>query len=80
MQTGQVTLFFSHIFSLLVILFFVYENSQNLFSCAPPPLMSILVSKIHQFWTKTKDALRILKIHIMFCSPNGAEKIYQLMA
>ena len=44
------------------------------------PLKFILVGKIPQFWTKTKDALRILKIHIMFCSPNGAEKIYQLMA
>ena len=40
------------------------------------PLKFILVSKIPQFWTKTKDNLRILKTHIMFCSPNGAEKIY----
>ena len=40
------------------------------------PLKFILVSKISQFWTKTKDAQRILKTHIMFCSWNGAEKIY----
>ena len=40
------------------------------------PLKFILVGKIPQFWTKTKDALRILKIHFMFCSPDGAEKIY----
>ena len=40
------------------------------------PLKFILVSKIPQFWTKTKDTLRILKIYIMFCSTNGAENIY----
>ena len=40
------------------------------------PLKLILVCKVPQFCTKTKDALRILKIHIMFCSPNGDEKIY----
>ena len=39
------------------------------------PLNFILVSKTPQFWTKTKDVLRILKIH-MFRSPNGAEKTY----
>ena len=40
------------------------------------PLKFILVSKLSQFWAKTKDTLRILKTHIMFCSPNGDEKIY----
>ena len=40
------------------------------------PLKLILVCKVSQFCTKTKDALRILNIHIMFCSPNGAEKVY----
>ena len=79
MQTGQVTPFFSYTFSLFVKLFFAYENNQNSFSCAPP-LNSILVREIPQFWTRTKDGLRIPKIYIMFCSPNGAEKIYQLMA
>ena len=44
------------------------------------PLRFVLVSKIPQFWTKTKDTLRILKIYIMFCSRKRAEKMYQLMA
>ena len=60
---------------MFVKLFFVYENSKKLHFHVVP-LKLILVCKIPQFCTKTKDALRILKIHIMFCSPNGAEKIY----
>ena len=74
------TFFFVYFFSSNCLLnYFLYMKIAKIhFHVAP--LKSILVSKICQFWTKTKDALRILKIHIMFCSPNGAEKIYQLMA
>ena len=69
-------------------IFFVYFFSSNClwnyFLCMKiakihfhvVPLKFILVSKIPQFWTKTKYTLRILKIHIKFSSTNGAKKIF----
>ena len=74
---------FSSSFSAPFVTFiFVFENNQNLFSCAPP-LCSILVCKIfnkcYQFGQpiilfQKVNNLRLMKIRIIFCPPRGAKK------
>ena len=72
------TPFFSSTFYALFVTFiFIFENSQNSFWCGPPvgPFWSV---KYLTFGQKL-PVLRLLKIHIMFCPPSGARKMYQLM-
>ena len=83
---------FSSTFSDLFVIFISeFEYSKFIFMWSP--LWSILVCKIPQFLAKSYrfrqlitlfqkvDTLRLLKIHIMFCSPAGAKyPIFQAVA
>ena len=91
METRRLTPFLLSSFSVLTVcnIYFVFENSQNSFSCCPP-LWSMLVCKIPQFLAKNYRFRQLIilflgtrmlesrhpeatKIHITFCSPTGAK-------
>ena len=78
-EIKQITPFFSPTFSLhlFATFIFVFENSQNSFSCCPTfgPFWSVKYLYFGQKLPIRKVyAVKLLKIHIMFCLPRGAKK------
>ena len=73
---------FIYFFRSVYNIHFLFENSQNSFWCGSPfgPFWTAKypIQTTHHTFQESRH-LRLLKIHIIFCSPSGAKKRYQLM-
>ena len=82
-STRQTIPFFSSTFSSMFLTFtFVFENSQNSFSCGPlfGPFWSVKYLNFGQKLPfRTAHHTFLERRQFMFCSPVGAKKWYQLM-
>ena len=78
MEAGQMTPICSSTFSALFITFIFYLKIAKIHFDAVPPLVHSGLQNIHHTFQESRH-LRLLKIHIIFCSPSGAKKRYQLM-